>query len=559
VNANVSTNTTWNLAGSPYILDGPIFVNGGATLTILPGVVVRGQPRTAAAGGASGNPGALIVTQSGRIIANGSATNPITFTTAAIDNNGDNEADPLDPLLPNGFRARWTPGATFLDEAPTTAPLAPLAKGGVAGARSNLFLWGGLVILGNAPTNLAAKCAVSGTAVGYGKCTVEGLTVPGVPVADATYGGENPHDNSGILRFVSVRHAGDELGAGNELNGVTLAGVGDGTTFEYVEVYVNFDDGIEWFGGTVSGNHLVVSFVGDDMFDLDQGYTGVNQYLLGIMPFFNENDGGVYGASSGDKIGEFDGDDYRPDAPALPDNVNLRREINGPTVDGQQWPFTYPAVFNLTAIGSYPDPGQAFTPASGPPAGNLGLQWRNGGAGEVHNSIIVNTDDAATANGTGILLTAGTEVPGFGVTQNVAAGLISLVCSTLDDGDPIAGGSLMSTAISNGDTLVVALGGVLPGAANSVNPNPAAGLLAVEDQTFDPTGNASGKLNGVKATRINPRPRITFPALPVGSCPPPSGRGLDPAAPTYRGAFDPSAAVKLWTNSWTALSQGGLM
>ena len=94
------------------------------------------------------------------------------------------------------------------------------------------------------------------------------------------------------MRFVSIRHAGDEIGNSNELNGLTLGGVGSGTTIENVEVYVNFDDGIEWFGGTVNGKNLHVAFVGDDTFDLDEGYTGVNQFLFGVMPFFNENDGG---------------------------------------------------------------------------------------------------------------------------------------------------------------------------------------------------------------------------------------------------------------------------
>jgi hypothetical protein len=558
VNANITANTTWTLAGSPYILEGAIFVKNGAILTILPGVVVRGQPRIGPAGGAAaGGPGALIITQNGRLIANASATNPIIFTTAAIDNNGDNQADDDDA---DTFKDRWAPGDVFLDDSPKTAPLAPLAKGPTVGAEHNVQLWGGLVILGNAPTNLAGQCSVAGTNVGYGKCTVEGLTVPGVPTEDAAYGGSSPHDSSGSLRYLSIRHGGDQLGADNELNGVTLAAVGDGTVFEYIEVYGNWDDGIEWFGGTVGGNHLVASFIGDDMFDMDQGYTGVNQYLFGIMPFFNQNDGGSFGFGSGDKACEFDGDDFRPDAPASPDNVNLRRGVLPGDTDGSQWPKAAHTIFNMTLIGSYPDAGQSFVPASGPPSGNLGCQWRNGASGEVHNSIIVNT--GTSAGQSGIVITPTTnpanEVAGHGVVANVTAGLTSLVCSTLDDG--AAPGANENAAIANGDSLAVQLGGTLPDAANSINPNPSPNLLVNEDTTFNPTGNASGKLDtSLKPVKINPRPRVTFPALPIGGCPAPAGRGLDPAAPIYRGAFDPSGAVKLWTNTWTALSQGGLM
>ena len=89
-----------------------------------------------------------------------------------MDNDNNGVADDADA---NGFEDRWDPGDTFLDDTPTTAPLAPLNKAGFA----NVALWGGLVILGRAPTNLADKCGV-----GYGKCVIEGCTVPGFPAAD---------------------------------------------------------------------------------------------------------------------------------------------------------------------------------------------------------------------------------------------------------------------------------------------------------------------------------------------------------------------------------------
>jgi hypothetical protein len=101
VSADITTNTTWGggafpcSLASPIVLENPIFVKSGATLTILPGCVVRGQPRTAAVvpGSTLGTPGALIVTQTGRIVADANATNPIIMTTAAVDNNDDGIPD----------------------------------------------------------------------------------------------------------------------------------------------------------------------------------------------------------------------------------------------------------------------------------------------------------------------------------------------------------------------------------------------------------------------------------------------------------------------------------
>jgi hypothetical protein len=557
VSADITTNTTWTTTGSPYILARPIFVKNDATLTILPGVVVRGQPRTAVPlqGSTAGTPGALIVTQSGRLVASASASNPIIMTTAATDNGvGDGVADDVDG---NGFADTWEPGDTFLDDAPTTAPLAPFAKNGT---QANTNLWGGLVLLGEAPTNLRACNALNE----YGKAVVEGLTVPGFPAADATYGGVLPHDNSGILRYVSVRHAGDEIGAGNELNGITLAGVGDGTVLEFLEVYTNFDDGIEWFGGTVNGKNLVVSHVGDDSLDVDQGYTGINQFAFVVMNQCDLNNGGVFGSFSGDKGGEFDGDDFAPDAPAEQRCVNIRMGLEDPIpanpaqdVAGDQepdpldtpWPLSYPQFFNVTLIGSEQDAGADFTCVDDTST-NRGIQFRNGFAGEVHNSIIVNTGGE-----TGIE-DGGGGTPGWTSTNNATNDLLNVFCTTMDDG--LGRGAREQTIIDNGDQLIPSIGGTLPGAANSVNAVTGT-VLVKEDTTFDPTGNAAGKLvAALKSSPINPRPRVAFPPLPIGGCPAPGGDFVDPGA-TYRGAFASGAATQLWTDGWSVLSQGGLL
>jgi hypothetical protein len=552
VNADVTTNTTWGGGAnpSPIILQKPIFVKNGAILTILPGTDVRGITRTGPVvpGSTVGTPGALVVTQNGRIVANGSSSSPIVFTTAALDNNDDEIADDLDA---NGFKDAYPgfdpagcPGAcapdatpTFLDDTPRTAPLAPLDDAGNA----NLSLWGGVVLLGHAPTNNADKCGV-----GYGKCTIEGLTIPGFPVADATYGGILPHDNSGSLRFVSIRHAGDEIGNGNELNGLSMGGIGSGTTIENVEVYVNFDDGFEWFGGTVNGKNLHVAFVGDDMFDLDEGYTGVNQFLFGVMPFFNNVGGAAFGSGSGDKAGEFDGDNYRPDNTALNDNLNVRSDVTLTVDDPTPWPLSHPAMYNMTIIGTTPDAGQEFTPGS-VASTNRGIQFRNGYAGDVFNSIVVNTGAE-----TGIELDTGVlGAPGFNAIDNANNDLIALVCSTLDDG--AAPAAQETTVITNGNDLSASLGGTA--SSNNVVNSASFNGLVKEDQTFDPQGDANGKLvASLKASPINPRPAAGLTG--TGGCVAPQGAGL--TAVTYRGAFDRTAPT-IWTTGWTALSIGGLL
>ncbi|MFT6058637.1 MAG: hypothetical protein ACJAS5_000058 [Lentimonas sp.] len=356
VSSNVTSDTTWS---GTVVLDGTIFVKNNAALTILPGTIVRGQPRSAA--GTVGAPGSLIVTQNGQIFASGNAANEIIFTTAAVD--ADENGIPDDSNA-DGFLDSWTSGAIFYDADPKASPLETVAAGDISGAASrgqtllssNNALWGGLVILGNAPTNL-------GTAVDVAKKGfIEGLT----ETADSLYGGDIANDNSGVLRYVSVRHGGDKLGDANEINGITLGGVGYGTTLEYCEVYNTFDDGFEFFGGTVNTNNLVVTFAGDDLFDGDQGWTGQNQFWVAVLPYNNIGDSG------GDKSFEFDGDDSDK-------NVDF---------DGVVTPFPNYAVYNATIIAN-----SAATGLSTPQNGTISL--KSNFSGQVFNTILVNTGASA--------------------------------------------------------------------------------------------------------------------------------------------------------------------
>src|SRR5687768_12819903 len=120
--------------------------------------------------------------------------------------------------------------------------------------------WGGLIINGRAPVNIPGG--------------------EGVGEADTgVYGGNDPNDNSGSLRYVRVEFAGVEFSPDNELNGIAFQGVGRGTTVDHIQIHMNRDDGLEWFGGTVDIKYAVVSNAADDSFDWTQGWTGRAQFI----------------------------------------------------------------------------------------------------------------------------------------------------------------------------------------------------------------------------------------------------------------------------------------
>lgn len=524
---------------SPICLEEPIFIgNAGvpdsATLTILPGTIVRGQPRRGANGSIDNNPGALFVTRGSRLIADGTPNAPIVFTTAAVDNDNDGVCDDLDgdtfrdpfpgidpSSIPNPCTGACVP--QFCDDTPLAAPLAPLASDGT----QNVELWGGVALAGNAPTNLGDD---EGFGIGVG--VAEGIQVPQTPVILATYGGVEPHDDSGVVRYVSVRHAGDEIAANNELNGVTLAGVGDGTIYEFVEVYTNWDDGHEWFGGTVNGSHLVSIYAADDQFDLDEGYTGNLQFLLAMAPFFEQDSGALYGSPAAPHIGEWDNVNNG--------NVNVRRDLDASSTDNTPWPFGHPTVYNLTAIGHVTD--GANLAVSDAIAGD-GIFATASFAGQLSNSIIVNTGAGACFD-----CNAGGAVAGFDCPTNALNDLVRLnasICS--DTGAPAA------QVVTNGNNYsAMLLGNPVDGAHLTTGIE----VLAQEDPAFDPKGNAAAKLDpSILDARGAYDPRPAGPGIAIGI--PPQDSGLDRSA-NYRGAFE-NGAAELWTTPWTALNIGGVL
>jgi len=223
----ITADETWT-SDNVYQLNGRVFVDNGATLTIEAGTIIKG------AEGTGNNASALIVARGSKIVANGTATAPIIFTSI------------LDNIQPGEL------AGTNLDE-------------------NDAGKWGGIIILGNAPTSADA---------GDTETQIEGI--PATEIYGA-YGGNDAADNSGTLNYVSIRHGGALIGAGNEINGLTLGGVGNGTVINNVEVIANLDDGIEFFGGTVNVNNALVGYQGDDGIDIDMNYSGTvnNFFVLG--------------------------------------------------------------------------------------------------------------------------------------------------------------------------------------------------------------------------------------------------------------------------------------
>ncbi|VXD17542.1 hypothetical protein [Marinoscillum sp. 108] len=210
-----------------YELAGRVIVTGGATLTIEPGTIIKGRL------GEGSNASVLMIARDGMIDAEGTAEKPIIFTSV-----NDN-----------------------------------IALGALSGTNltaTDNQLWGGVVILGNAPISVEAGTSAQ---------------IEGVPASEplGQYGGDNATHSSGTFKYVSLRHGGTTIDpvAGNDINGLTLGGVGSGTVISNIEVFANYDDGIEFFGGSVNVTNVLVYTVGDDGLDVDQAYSGtIDNFLV---------------------------------------------------------------------------------------------------------------------------------------------------------------------------------------------------------------------------------------------------------------------------------------
>jgi hypothetical protein len=187
------------------------------------GAVLTVEPGTKIVGQGGAQIGGLIITRNAKLIADGTADKPIVFTSSSsTPQRGD---------------------------------------------------WAGIVILGNAPTNSSFNGVAGVGEIEGGVNNSEGLGL---------YGGNNPADNSGILRYVRIEYAGYAFLPDKEINGLTFGGVGNQTIIDYVEVAYANDDSFEWFGGTVNAKHLISFRTLDDDFDTDNGFAGKVQFGISL-------------------------------------------------------------------------------------------------------------------------------------------------------------------------------------------------------------------------------------------------------------------------------------
>ncbi len=272
-------------AKGKWILKGYVYVTNGAIVTFEAGSVIQSDVT---------EKGALIIERGAKIIASGTETSPIVFTSGK----------------PIGSRA---PGD-----------------------------WGGIILLGKAPTNRPLDPAP----------VIEG----GV---GRQYGGTDPLDESGILRFVRIEYAGIAAEPGSEINGLTLGGVGSGTILENIQVSFGNDDAYEFFGGTVNAKNLVAFATADDDFDFDFGYTGKIQFAVSCRK---------------------------------PDFVDAGDAGNGIECDNDgasslATPRTKPQLSNFTIIGPNDAPGTAANH-------NFSNRWRRSAQFILRNSILMGHPDA---------------------------------------------------------------------------------------------------------------------------------------------------------------------
>jgi len=233
VTGAISASTTWT-SDIIYQLNQKVVVSEGVTLTINPGTIIKGSAGTGSLASA------LIVARGATLNAQGTSDQPIIFTSTS-----------------DNIICGETAG-TNLDQ-------------------NDRGLWGGLIVLGNAP------CSFSGD--------ITEAQIEGIPADDTfgLYGGTDDADSSGSLEYISIRHGGALIGEGNEINGLTLGGVGTGTLINNIEVVANVDDGVEFFGGTVNASNLLVWAQGDDALDIDQAYSGTIDNAVVVLGDFSDH------------------------------------------------------------------------------------------------------------------------------------------------------------------------------------------------------------------------------------------------------------------------------
>ncbi len=502
VSSDITTSTTWT-ADNVYRLEDQIYVLPGATLTIEAGTVVAS---TTDAGGS------LAVARGAKIFVNGTKDNPVIMTstddvaTWTSDSNHPSGGDPK--------TGKWREGANEWGN------LTIMGKGLISASH-----YGGLQVGDNTkdPSGLNEK-------------QMEGLTDPDY----ALYGGADDNDDSGSISYLSLRYAGKVIGLGNELNGLSLGGIGRETDIDHIEIMNNVDDGIEIWGGTVNLKYISIWNVGDDSFDVDEGWRGKAQFLFIVQGYSID---AKQGSGVGDNCFETDGAE-----------------------DSDAQPVTTTTIYNATVIGN-------------PIDGDGGTVWRDNARVQYRNCIFMDLgeklvrpdgDDGDGANGygyNGTLSFADTWTTDYTVTSDVNA---CIGCSVGDFNyadtlytvqtsgklaeitDSVLFSNLYADAYTDSDTYGVTVDGGSNSEKNNVvisgSDSAAAPIVSITRGSLFTSTEGKGVL---PVESIDPRPANE--AL-VSAATAPDDGFFTPAS--YRGAF---SANENWLEGWTAADAYGMI
>ena len=478
VTSNISTSTTWT-SNNVYSLVGQIYVLPGATLTIEAGTVIASAPA---------DQGSLAVCRGAQIFVNGTQNNPVIMTSTTD-------------------RATWTGNNP---------------KTGTWRAACNE--WGNLTIMGSAyiSENAIVANTPAPSASNYG--VMEGLTAafPGDP--NINYGGGNDNDDSGSIKYLSLRYGGKVLGLANELNGLSLGGVGRNTDIDFVEIMNNVDDGIEIWGGTVNLKHFAIWNIGDDSFDVDQGWRGKAQFGLVVQGY---SVGAAQGSGVGDNSFEIDGaeqSDYQP--------------------------VTTTSIYNCTVIG------QPY----GANSGDHATAWRDNAHVQYRNCIFMDTGDRLVGfdnvdgdGGAGYGFNGTTSWANCWTTPYTTTSTVNAPANPAAFYTVQTSGNLCEikdSVMFNNTSTAAYTEANLRGVFGAANNNVQATASPITSITRDTLGTVFGTLVMARVLTLDPRPAAD--ALTSVAYAPADGFY---ESAHYRGAFAPGCN---WLSGWTASQAYGI-
>ncbi len=466
---SLTANTTILDCSKMWILDKKIFVDNGKSLVVNAGTVIKGRHRSTPDSAVC-----LIVSRGGKLIADGNFNCPIVMTA---------EADPMDGSYPVANNGQW--GGLIL-----------------AGKATN-----NLTLAANGPYTAGAGngklCVQDGIGYFEGFATNDPRMFFGADLTGAATGTTesfDDNDNSGILRYFSLRYSGAILNVGGEINGISLGSVGRGTTMEHIEVISTADDNMEFWGGTVQIKHFVGMFGNDDNFDFDDGYNGKAQFVFTVKSATLD----TMTSKDADNGFECDADDQKS---------NL-------------FPRSHPVFYNCTMIGNNK---KTLTSDN---SGLAAIEAKELTEGEFYNNVFANF-----RYGFNVIKSLGTR-PGTEeawhnwstLSGSAHSGSLKVKCN-------VYVGCTSDIAIDKNDAGVVLHSDSVQFFTTDMNSH----MSSIPGFTY--VWAMNGTTNAI-GTQFDATPN---PGLSTAGCPtPPTDGFFEPV--TYKGAFDPNG--KSWLSNW---------